>query len=280
MSVRNFIKGRRSWRDARECATLSLAVFEPLVFGWQTRAPVACRQSDPRAPPDGAEPQRGSPIIARSERSELRERQPPRNPPQRGGPSAPAHTRKQKVKDLSTVEREKAVKPKATASPRGGVESSLRRAGRSATQVNPIRPDASASLLGNGEAERCPGHRPDTLTSRVKGWCQGSMGWLGAERHGTVIWWKQGELSLRQQRVRAVRGSVVAQASRSYPTGGKTAPAERRRVTTAGASRSAAETDSRRLPRRGERSESTEPGKQIGHENTKGRTTVVSSGNG
>jgi hypothetical protein len=106
------------------------------------------------------------------------------------------------------------------------------------------------------------------------------MGWLGAERHGTVIWWKQGELSLRQQRVRAVRGSVVAQASRSYPTGGKTATVERRRVTTAGASRSAAETDSRRLPRRGERSESTEPGKQIGHENTKGRTTVVSSGNG
>ena len=153
----------------------------------------------------------------------------------RSGTSAPAHTREQKVKDLSTVKREEAVKPEATASPRGGVESSPRRAGRSATQVNPIRPDVSTSLLVTGEVERCLRHRPDTLTSRVNGWCQGNMGWLGAERRGIVHWWKQGELSFRQQRMRAVRGSVVAQASRSYPTGGKTATAERRRVMTAGA---------------------------------------------
>jgi hypothetical protein len=155
--------------------------------------------------------------------------------PQRGSPSAPAHTRKQKVKDLSTEQREEAVKPRATASPRGGVESSLRRAGRSATQVNPIRPDVSTSFLGTGEVERCFWHRPDTLTSRVNGWCHGNMGWLGAERHGTVIWWKQGDLPHRQQSTAEVRGSVVAQASRSYFTGGKTAAAERRRVTTAGA---------------------------------------------
>jgi hypothetical protein len=155
--------------------------------------------------------------------------------PQRGSPSAPAHTRKQKVKDLSTEQREEAVKPRATASPRGGVESSLRRAGRSATQVNPIRPDVSTSLLVPGEVERCLRHWPGTFASRVNGWCQGNMGWLGAERHGIVHWWKQGELPHQQQSAGAVRGSVVAQASRSYFTGGKTATAERRRVMTAGA---------------------------------------------
>ena len=167
--------------------------------------------------------------------AELRVPPPTCPQPQRGCPCAPAHTRKQKVKDLSTVQREKAVKPRATASPRGGVGSSPGRAGRSATQVNPIRPDASASLLGTGEAERCPGHRPDTSTSRVNGWCQGSMGRLGAERHGTVLWWKQGDLSHRQQSAAEVRGSVVAQASRRDTTGGAPAAADRRRVMTAGA---------------------------------------------
>ena len=148
--------------------------------------------------------------------------------------SAPANTERKKVKDQSRANREKALKPRATASPRGGVGSSPRRASQSATQVNLIRPDEPTSLLANGEVERRAKRRGGKLTSHGNGRCHWFIGWLRAEWHGRVFRWKQGELPC-QQRAAAVRASVVAQASRAHITGGTSASAERRRLIIAGA---------------------------------------------
>ena len=60
-------------------------------------------------------------------------------------------------------------KLKATASPRGGVESSWKRDPQSVTQVNLIRPNYPASLRVNGEAKFWENRKVDDLTSHGNG---------------------------------------------------------------------------------------------------------------
>lgn len=129
-----------------------------------------------------------------------------------------------------------AVKPKATASPRGGVGSCRRRPGRCATQVNPIRPGVPTSLRGYGEVERRKFRRSEASTSHGKGWLQGDAGWLGVQRHGEVFMGKQGYLRRGPKTGAEDRALVVAQASWGTIRGGNEASTlVRRRVMTAGA---------------------------------------------
>ena len=142
-------------------------------------------------------------------------------------------------------------KLKATASLRGGVESSWKRDPQSVTKVNLIRPNDPASLRVNGEAKFWENWKASDLTSHgngVRWWEDMRNRWLRMEceirvcaarcpsAFGWTVMCKWGNLPLLKQKRYGTRAVNRAQASRGKKKhGGAPSTLERRRVTIAGA---------------------------------------------
>jgi hypothetical protein len=125
----------------------------------------------------------------------------------------------------------------ATASPRGGVESSVMGTRSTAMQGNTIRRWTRTSLLAKGEvhpaersggAARVPSHGGPRAASGVDG---GSRSGRGCAREDG----RPAGTGHRKRCPAGVGAAIVAQASRGKSRAGKTGTTERSRVTTGGA---------------------------------------------
>jgi hypothetical protein len=125
----------------------------------------------------------------------------------------------------------------ATASPRGGVESSVIGTRSTATRVNTIRRRTRTSLRASGEvglpgcsgsAAHVPGHGGTRVVSRVVGGSRSGRGCAGEDG-------RPAGAGSRKRLPAGVRAAIRARASRGRSKAGKTGTMERSRVTTGGA---------------------------------------------
>ena len=125
----------------------------------------------------------------------------------------------------------------ATASPRGGVESSVIGTRPTATQVNTIRRRMWTSLRVNGEVmllepsrsnARVPSHGGTGVTSGVVGGSRSGRG--GASEDG-----RPAGAGRRKRLPAGVRAAIRVQATRGKTSAGKTGTTSQSRVTTGGA---------------------------------------------
>jgi len=125
----------------------------------------------------------------------------------------------------------------ATASPRGGVGSSVLGTRSTATRVNTIRRRTRTSLRGTGEVDPLETSKGNAHEPRHGGQCVVScvVGGSRSGRGGAREDGRPARAGGRKRHLAGVRAAIRAQASRGKSSAGKTGTTEQSRVMTGGA---------------------------------------------